>query len=209
MTALAPFHRRLRRRVLARRRLLAALAAATAVAGGLQAVAAPPPPTRSVLTAARDLPGGSVLAPSDLRRVAFAPDSVPAGVVGRAAEVVGRTTAAPLRAGEPVTDVSLVSGAMLEGHPGTVAAPVRIGDPEAVRLLRVGDRVDVLAADPRGEQETVVVAEGAPVVALPAGEEAVAGGPGGGLMVLAVPEATGRALAGAGVTHYLSVVITH
>ena len=50
-----------RRAVLRRRRLLSALCAAAAVLAGLQAAAPPPPPTVTVLTAARDLPAGTVL----------------------------------------------------------------------------------------------------------------------------------------------------
>ena len=61
---------------------------------------------------------------------------------------MGRTLAAPLREGEPVTDVRVVAEGLLAGYPSLVAAPVRIADAGAVRLLRVGDRVDVVATDP-------------------------------------------------------------
>ena len=93
------------------------------------------------------------------------------------------------------------------GYPGRVAAPVRIADSGSVGLLRVGDRVDVLAADPQGGAEAVLVAEAAPVVALPdAAESTLASG---GLVVLAVDDGTAAALAAAGTTHYLSLVLTH
>ncbi len=209
MNRLAAAHRRVRRVVLARRRPLAALAAATAVLAGLQATADPPPATVEVLTAARDLPGGTVIGGSDLRRTPFDPDSVPTGVVGQVARTIGRTTAGPVRAGEPITDVRLVSGSILDGYPGSVAAPVRIGDVGAVGLLRVGDRVDVLAADPRGEDEAVLVAADVPVVAIPRTSAQTASVVTGGLVVLAVPDATARTLATAGAARYLSVVITH
>lgn len=111
-----------------------------------------------------------------------------------------------MRAREPITDVRLVSGALLDGYPGRVAAPVRIGDAGAVGLLRIGDLVDVVAADPQGRREAAVVAVGAPVVALPrASDTALASG---GLVVLAVTEETARALAAASVSAYLSVVVT-
>ncbi len=124
------------------------------------------------------------------------------------AEVVGRTTAAPVRAGEPITDVRLVSGSMLAAYPGLVAAPVRIGDPGAVGLLRVGDRVDVLAADPRGATEATVVAADAPVIAIPGqrGPESV--NTSGGLVVLAITDKTAQAVAAASVSRYLSIVIS-
>jgi Flp pilus assembly protein CpaB len=207
---LAPFpHRRgrLRRAVLARRRLLAAVAAALAVLTGLQAAAPPPTATRLVLTAARDLPAGAVIATHDLSPTEFLPASVPAGALTDPHAVLGRTTTGPVRAGEPLTDVRLVSGSLLAGYPGRVAVPVRVADAGAVGLLRVGDHVDVLAADPQGRTEAVVVASAAPVVALPSAPEAALAS--GGLVVLAVTEETARALASAAVSGYLSVAITH
>lgn len=207
MNRLALLPRRLRRAVLARRRLLAALAAATAVAAGLQAASAPPPPTTPVLTAAHDIPAGTVVRSSDLVRTSMTPANVPSGTV-TAADAVGRTTAAPLRSGEPVTDVRLVSGSLLDGYPGMVAAPVRIGDQGAVRLLRPGDRIDVLAADPQARAEATVVARDAVVVALPRTDDSASTLVTGGLVVLAVPENEARALASAGVSRFLSVVIT-
>ncbi len=204
--SVSPWHRRVRRAVLARRRPLAAVAAALSVLVGFQAATPPAAPTRSVLTASRDLPGGAVVGAADLVRTPFSPDSVPDGVLADSQDAIGRTTTGPVRAGEPITDVRLVSGSLLAGYPGRVAAPVRIGDPGAVALLRIGDRVDVVAADPQGRREAAVVAEDAPVVALPrTGDTALASG---GLVVLAVSAETARVLAAAAVTGYLSVLIT-
>lgn len=207
MNRFALMHRRVRRTVLARRRLLAALAAATAVAAGLQAATGPPAPKSVIIVAAHDIPGGTVVGASDLAPAEFDPSSVPSGVIATAAEALGRTTATPVRAGEPITDVRLVGGSMLAGYPAAVAAPVRIGDPGAVALLQVGDHVDVLAADPQGASAAVVVAAGAPVIAIPRQEEAEAAVVSGGLIVVAVTGGTAQDLAAAGVTSYLSVVI--
>ncbi|MEU7021534.1 hypothetical protein ABZ990_12855 [Streptomyces sp. NPDC046203] len=89
-----------------------------------------------------------------------------------------------------------------------VSAPVRIADAETVRLLRPGDRVDVIAA-PAGPMggggEARVVASGARVTEVPR-----AGGTrpdGGALIVLSVPRATAAALAGAGITSSLAVTL--
>lgn len=160
----------LRRAVLARRRLLAALLVGVAVLAGLQATAAPPPPTEAVHVAARDLPAGTVLAASDLTEAAYAPGTTPSGL---ADDAVGRTLAAPLRRGEAVTDVRLVGPALTEGHPGLVAVPVRLPDAGMAALLRVGDVVDLVAADPQGGEPALVAAD-VPVLALP-GEPADAG----------------------------------
>ena len=200
-----PRRRRLRRALLARRRPLAALAAALAVLVGLQSATAPAPALTPVVTAARDLPAGSVLTEHDLRLTSFTPGSVPDGAVS-VARATGRTTTGPVRRGEPLTDARLLHGSLLDGYPGTVAAPVRIADPGTVSLLRIGDRVDVVAADPQGRREAEVVAAGAPVVALPRTADSMLAT--GGLVVLAVTDSTARRLAGAAVSGYLSVVLT-
>jgi len=204
---LASARRRLRRAVLTHRRLIAALAAASAAAIALQAAAAPASPTTPVLTAAHDLPAGTVLTRDDLRRVGFAPGTVPAGMLD-AVQAVGRTTVGPVREGEPITDARLLAAGLLDRLPGLVAVPVRIGDPGAVDLLRVGDRVDVLAADPQGRSPAQVVATGALVLAIPrTSNDPVPGPLSGALVVLAVPDQTGRDLAAVGVSSFLSVLL--
>lgn len=162
---LAAARRAVRRRVLRHRRLLAALCVGGAVLAGLRAVAPPPPATVTVLVAARDLPAGAVLDGDDLVVTAFRPGSAPDGAAARG-DAVGRTLAAPLRRGEPVTDVRLVAPSLLQGYPGLVAVPVRIPDPGAVDLLRVGDRVDLLVTETDGSSAQPL-ADDVPVLALP------------------------------------------
>ncbi|MYV70424.1 hypothetical protein GT043_31685 [Streptomyces sp. SID2131] len=89
-----------------------------------------------------------------------------------------------------------------------MSAPVRIADAATVRLLRPGDRVDVIAAPqglPGGEGEARVVAAGARVAEVPRadGDQQDAGA----LVVLSVPRATAAVLAGAGVTSRLAVTL--
>ena len=124
-----------------------------------------------VLTAARDLPAGTVLSGADLAEAEFAPDSVPAGL---AADAVGRTLASPLRRGEPVTDVRLVGAALARSHPDLTALPVRLPDAAMVDLLEVGDVIDLIATDPQGSGATVVAAD-VPVLAIPPPDEEPAG----------------------------------
>ena len=155
--------RAVRRAVLRRRRLLVAVLVAVAVGAGLRSVAAPPPPVVEVLVAATDLPAGTVLEPDDLRPVAVPPEAVPSST---ASAPTGRTLAAPLRRGEPVTDVRLVGPDLTEGLDDVVAVPLRLPDAGSVGLLRVGDVVDLVGADPRGGGASTV-ASGARVLALP------------------------------------------
>lgn len=199
-----------RRAVLRRRRSLSALLAGLAVLAGIAAVAPPAAPTASVLVAVRDLASGEVLSAGDVERVAWPAGAVPGGAVE---EVEGRTLAAPLRAGEPVTDVRLVGPGLAEAHPGRVVAPVRISDAGAVALLRVGDRVDVMAGDPVSPgSEAEVVASGATVLALPepAGDASSygPGGTSGALVVLAVEETAATRLLGSAVGGVLSLTIS-
>ena len=198
--------RRVRRAVLARRRLLAALLTGVAVAAGVQAATAPPPPSVGVLTAARDLPAGAVLGSDDLVTVDFAPGSVPTGATR---DAVGRTLAAPVRRGEPVTDVRLLGPALTAGTPELTAVPVRLPDAGMVELLEVGDRIDLIATDPQGAGASVV-ATGVPVLALPSGSaETDASGQPGGLVVVGVASTEVTALADAGVRLFLTYSFSH
>jgi Flp pilus assembly protein CpaB len=195
--------------VLVWRRPLAACCAALAVLAVVGANAAPAPPHAWVLTAAHDVAAGAVLADDDLVRTPFDPSLVPEGAERDAAGVVGRTTTTPIRRGEPLTDVRLVTRSLLSGYPGLVALPVRVGDPGVAHLLRVGDRVDLVAADPQGEHPAALVAADVPVLALPRGsDDSSTPGLGQGALVVAgvspdeVPQ-----VAQAGVSAFLMVVL--
>lgn len=194
--------RRVRRRVLARRRLLAAVLLAVGVAAGLRAVAPPPAATVTVLTAARDLPSGITLTGADLREVAFAEGTSPDGL---AADVLGRTLAAPLRRGEPVTDLRLVGEDLLGGYPRLTALPIRIPDAGVAGLLRVGDRIDLIAADPQGATARTLATR-VPVLALPRDAPQATGQPlPGALVVVGVETYEVEEVSLAAATQFLAV----
>ncbi|MEV5335799.1 hypothetical protein [Streptomyces werraensis] len=86
----------------------------------------------------------------------------------------------------------------------TVGAPVRIADAATVRLLRPGDRVDVIAAEETvSGSQARVVARGARVAEVPEPP----GDDGGALVVLSVPRDTAAGLAGASTTARLAVTL--
>jgi hypothetical protein len=89
-----------------------------------------------------------------------------------------------------------------------VAVPVRIGDAGAVRLLRVGDRVELVASDPQGERPATTLGEQVPVLAIPRAGEADPGLTNGALVVVALPPEQARRVAQAAVSAFLSVVLT-
>ncbi|MDQ1036823.1 hypothetical protein QFZ75_003239 [Streptomyces sp. V3I8] len=94
-----------------------------------------------------------------------------------------------------------------------VGAPVRIADGATVRLLEVGDRVDVVAAtaERTAGGDARVVARGARVAEVPAvtgaAESSDRVGEGGALVVLSVPRETAARLAGAGAASRLAVTL--
>ncbi|GHJ59109.1 hypothetical protein NOK12_16270 [Nocardioides sp. OK12] len=193
-----------RRSLLARRRPLAALLSAVAVLAGLHVTTQPPPATVPVLVAARDLPGGAVLGPGDLVTVDFSPASVPEGL---AEAPLGEVLAAPLARGEVVSRARLVGPGLAQSAPSGVAAlPVRLPDPEAVALLRVGDRIDLVATDP-AEGGSRVVALDVAVLALPPPDGApgsAASGLSGRVVVLGVPAPVVTTISEAAARSFLS-----
>jgi Flp pilus assembly protein CpaB len=203
-TLLHRWHR-LRRRVLLHRRLLAALLAGVAVLLGVEAAAEEPPPTQSVWSAARDLPSGTRLQPSDFRRTGFATGTAPDEAVDDPARVSGRTLAVPLHRGEPLTTGKVVGAGLLAGHPGRVAVPVRITDPAVAALRKVGDRVDLVAVGPPGGAREGV--PGVEVLALPRPtEDGFGAGVPGRLVVVAAAEQVSDTLSALGVSYFVTVL---
>jgi pilus assembly protein CpaB len=162
-------------------------------------------PTVPLVVAAGDLPAGTVLTEADLAVARLPPDVSPEGAAAESDALLGRVLAAPVRAGEPLTDVRLVgTGVTALLPPGQVAAPVRLADLAVAALVRSGDRVDVLATV-EGSTTAEVVAEGALVVAAsggPTGDD-----PGAGLLLLAVGPETAARLAAAATTATLTVTL--
>lgn len=100
-----------------------------------------------------------------------------------------------------------VSGQVRRPAARLVSAPVRIADAGAVRLLRPGDRVDVIAAGEGGSGAAVrVLAKGARVADVPQAPADGAAGD-GALVVLSVPRETAASLAGAGISSRLAVAL--
>ncbi len=191
-SVLTSLRRRWRAFVVLHRVPLIAVAVGLAVLAGLRAVSPPPPASTAVVVAAHDLPGGRLLTESDLAVREVPTAVVPAGVAPDRSTITGRTLAAPVRAGEAITDRRVLAPGLLAAHPASVAVPVHVADPRIGRLLRVGDRVDLVAATANGTGATVVT-DAAPVLALPnaqngPGPDAGVGSGSGSLVVVAVPE---------------------
>ncbi|MFB8104910.1 MULTISPECIES: hypothetical protein [unclassified Streptomyces] len=149
--------------------------------------------------------------------------AIAAGIalVGAALATTGLGSAAP---GPTASDSAAVSDPTVgSGGPSArlVSAPVRIADAETVRLLRPGDRVDVIAVGEAGA-DARLVARGVRVAQVPVGRAADDGGlrgggagvsgmraaPEGALVMLSVERSTATALLGAGASGRLAVAVS-
>jgi Flp pilus assembly protein CpaB len=121
------------------------LAFASAVGAHAQHAAAPAPAPVPVIVAARDLPAGHRIAPTDLRVARWPRTLQPAGSVAARRALVGRRLAGPMGAREAVTPSRLLGNGLTAGLPrGFIAAAIPLGDPHATELVRAGEHVDVL-----------------------------------------------------------------
>ena len=149
------------------RRKLAVLAALAAVLTGLAAAAPDGPPTLSVVRATQRVARRH---PARRRPTSSWPGSSPLtrrrGALTDLAAAVGQTLAAPVAEGQIITPAALTT-ARAGTAAGRVVAPLRLADADLAALLRPGDQVDVIAADPQSEQADVV-ARAVRVVTVPA-----------------------------------------
>ena len=196
----------LRRSLIRHRRGVAALLAGAAVLVGVGAITPSPPPSAIAVVAARDLDAGARLSSDDLRTVRVARSLMPmSGALGEQA-AIGAVLAAPMRAGEVLTDRSVVGPPLLAGYPdGTIAAAVRLPDADIAALLRTGDRIDVYAAVAEVGEPAALIAGSVTVVAAP--EPSGDTGLGGAVIVVAATPDQAARLAGAAATSALSVGI--
>ncbi|KUH70029.1 flagellar biosynthesis protein FlgA [Mycolicibacterium novocastrense] len=151
------------RTVLARRIAAGALVLLAAVAA-----VRPDPDDQHVETvvAARDLSPGSELTADDVRREKLDAATVPDGVHSEISAVVGATLAGPVRRGEALTDVRLLTPRLAESAAGPTAriVPLSLDETAVLDLIRTGDVVDVLAASGESDTRPRVVASDAIVV---------------------------------------------
>ena len=193
------------------RRLVTAVLAGLAVVVALSALAPREVATRAVWSAAHDLAGGAPLTRADLVVAHLPLALVPTGALRASVAVTGRLLAAPVRRGEPLTDVRLLEPPLLGalGHPGDVAVPVRIADgAAATALVHAGDVVDVLASgdldNATAAMPSSIVATAVTVLAVPRADPS---GGDAGLVVVAASRSQATTLATASGSRRLSLVL--
>jgi Flp pilus assembly protein CpaB len=114
--------------------------------------------------------------------------------------------AGPVAAGEPVTDVRLVGRGLAAAHPDLTVMPVRLPDAGVAALLRPGDRIDLVAADP-GSGDADPIAFDVLVLAVPAATATAedSSAPPGRLVVLGISPTAAADVGLAAVTQFLVV----
>ena len=198
------FFRDLTRALSWHRRKLAVVAAVAAVLTGITAATPAATPTTIVVVTTAALSGGESIGPGDVASRPLPQDAIPDQAVTDPQSVIGRTLVAPLPIGSVLTGLSVLSGRTV-ADPGQVLAPIRIDDASVVALLQVGERIDVVSADPQSGK-SAVIARNVRVVTLPQqpGSSTLGVASGGAdtgsgqLVLLAVDEAEAAALIRAG-----------
>ena len=123
----------------------------------------------------------------------------------------GEVLAAPVRKGEPLTDVRVISPALIAttGSALNVAVPVRVTDgPAALALVKAGQRIAVIATGDPGTgaaARTHTVVEDVRVLAVPT----QLGVDDAGLIIVAVSRRQAAALAAVPAGDRVSVAVRH
>lgn len=166
----------------------------------------------SVVIAAHDLSPGQVLGAADVDIVDRAPDALPEGAITDIARVLQQTVTGPVRRGEMITDLRLLgprSAAAAAGVPDARLVPIRLPEAALTDLIREGDRVDVLAADPERtdlQPQASTLATGATVVLVSSPTRGRTGA-GDRVVLIALPAAQAAAVAAASLTRTVTVTL--
>ena len=193
------------------------LAARRALAGVLVVLAAvaawrddPRADHTDVVVTTRDLSPGTELTGDDVALETRTASTIPDGSSVDVDSVVGATLAGPARRGEVVTDVRLLGPRLAESAAGPDAriVPLPLADPALVDLVRPGDVVDIVAAPASTDAATEarLIATDAVVVLVSAKENGVAAG-GGRVVLVALPAAAAKTVAGAALVQTITLTL--
>lgn len=208
------------------------------VAVGVMLLAARPAATveqATVVTAMTNLPAGHLVQKGDVALTAVPVAAVVPGNATDLDSVIGRVTAAPLVAGEPIADRRLVGPSLVAAMNDSgddpanpvVITTVDLADSSSAALARHGDLVDIISAHRSSDlssdkqHQATVVASAARVVALVEPDSASSLGESvgnfgsatpranrsGSLLLVAVPRSVAAELMAAGVDQKLAIVV--
>jgi pilus assembly protein CpaB len=115
----------------------------------------------AVLVATHDMPAGTLLRQSDLKKVNYPERSIPKGILSDPKDAINRVLLVPLSASEPVISTKLSASTTTEGmastiEPGMRAVAVQITDATGVAgMVQPNSHVDVLFTRPGTMAEAV------------------------------------------------------
>jgi pilus assembly protein CpaB len=115
----------------------------------------------AVLVATHDMPVGTLLRQTDLKKVNYPERSIPKGVLSDPKDAVNRVLLVPMNASEPVISTKLSAATTVEGmastiDPGMRAVSVQITDATGVAgMVQPNSHVDVLFTRPGTMAEAV------------------------------------------------------
>lgn len=170
-----------------------------------------PVTTTRVWVAAQDLSGGAALTAADVRAEQLPRADVPDDALPGDRSPVGLVLGAPVRRGEPLTDLRILTINLVAatGEADDLAVSVRVTDgPAALALVKPGERISVIAAIDSdlgiaGKARTVV--QDVRVLAVPTqltDED-------GGLIIVAATSKEARSLAEIASGDRVSVAVRH
>lgn len=166
-----------------------------------------------VVVAARDLAPGTALTTDDLHRESHSATTIPDGAAHHSDGLVGMTLTSPVRRGEVITDVRVLSPRLTEATSGPDSRVVALdlADAALLDLLRAGDVVDVLAADPAppGADSVAaprVIASGAVVVMVSGRSTSPTSGD-HRVVLVALPARTATEVAGASLSQAVTLTL--
>ena len=165
----------------------------------------------AVVVTTRDLSPGTELAADDVRLETHATSTIPDGSQTDTDSVVGATLAGPARRGEVVTDVRVLGPRLAESAAGPDARIVALplADAALVDLVRPGDIVDIVAAPASADAEDSgrLIATDAVVVLASAKDNPMTAGGGGRLVLVALPAAAAKTVAGAALVQAITLTL--
>ena len=164
-----------------------------------------------VVVTTRDLSPGAELTNDDVRLETRTASTVPDGSRADVDSVVGTTLAGPARRGEVITDVRLLGPRLAESAAGPDARIVALplADAALVDLVRPGDVVDIVAAPAGADTDSSarLIATDAVVVLVSAKDSGPATGGAGRVVLVALPAAAAKAVAGAALSQAITLTL--
>ncbi len=169
------------------------------------------------MVTARDVATGTTLGAADVTLARLPHDAVPSGALTTPDAAVGAMLAGSARAGEPLTDARLVSGAVLASGSGigagdtepddTATVPIRLSDVAITGLLRPGTRVDVITADDTSDEGRVLASDATVVTVTATDETNQTAARDGPLVLIALPADTATQVAAASLRQPVTVTL--